>query len=192
MANTLQHKLRARLNEEVENTITRLESFDFDGTLINSPSPEEGVPIWEKAYGKEYPHVGWWGRVESLDVSIYEMKALPQVLAAYQKAAARPDTMKIMLTGRRNKEPLMAAVKHILDAKGMTFDQYLFNYGGETSQNKIKQLNNLLANHPNIVEVVLYDDRLSHEQTFREWGKSLLDNGRLGVFTFNLVTSDHH
>tara|TARA_R110000868_G_scaffold401649_2_gene677272 strand:- start:7969 stop:8553 length:585 start_codon:yes stop_codon:yes gene_type:complete len=194
MENEILNKLRQRLSEEV-NKITRLEVFDFDGTLISTPLPENGISIWEKAYGKEWPHTGWWSRLESLDQDIFEMRALPQVTAAYQAAAARPDTMKIMMTGRRGGrkyDALMAAVKSILDKKGLVFDGYYYNYKGETSEYKIGELNKILSENPNIVDVVLYDDRVAHEPAFQEWGKSLLDNGRLKIFTFNLITSDHH
>lgn len=188
---SVKDRIKNSLREAMEG-ITRLESFDFDGTLIDTPLPEFGKPIWEKAYGKEYPHVGWWSKIESLDTSIFEMKALPQVAAAYKEAKSRPDTMTIMLTGRRNKEPLMSAVKGILSSKGMTFDQYLFNYGGETSANKIDQLNNILNVNPSIVEVVLFDDRDTHIPTFEAWGQSLLTSGRLTNFVMNHIKGDHH
>ena len=35
--------------------ITRLEFFDFDATLFNSPLPEDGVELWKQATGKEFP-----------------------------------------------------------------------------------------------------------------------------------------
>jgi len=194
MENEVLNNLRKRLTE-MKNGVTRLEVFDFDGTLIDTPLPENGKPIWEKATGKEWPHKGWWSRLESLDQDIFEMRALPQVTAAYKQAASRLDTMKIMMTGRRGGrkyDALMAAVKSILDKKGLTFDGYYYNYKGETSAYKISELNKILSENPNIVDVTLYDDRVAHEPTFQEWGKSLLDNGRLENFTFNLVTSDHH
>ena len=177
---------------EAKNNVTRLEVFDFDGTLIDTPLPENGKPIWEKAYGKPWPHEGWWSRVESLDQDVFEMRALPQVQAAYKKAASRPDTRTIMLTGRRGDKPgknkfaaLMAAVKSILDNKGMTFDSYHYNYKGETSAYKVSELNKILAANPNIVDVTMYDDR--HQSIFEEWGQSLLDSGRLKSFTFNHI-----
>ena len=191
MSQDIKDRLRVRLVEAMEG-VTRLEVFDFDGTLISTPLPETGKPQWEKATGKEYPHVGWWGRAESLDSEIFEMRPLPQVQAAYKEATSRSDTMVIMLTGRRNKEPLMGLVKGILDSKGMKFDRYLFNYGGETSANKIKQLSDLLVEIPNIVDVTLFDDRNLHIPIFDAWGKGLVDSGRLKNYTMNHVKGDNH
>lgn len=179
---------------EAKNNVTRLEVFDFDGTLIDTPLPEVGKPIWEKAYQTEWPHEGWWSRVESLDQKVFDMKALPQVQAAYKKAAARPDTRTIMLTGRRGDKPgknkfaeLMAAVKSILDNKGMRFDSYHYNNRGETSAFKVNELNKILNAYPNIVDVTLYDDRDEHIPTFQAWGDELVASGRLKNFTMNHI-----
>jgi hypothetical protein len=175
--------------------ITKLHVYDFDGTLVLSPLPEFGKPKWEEFHGKEFPHVGWWSKLESLDTDIFEMRVLPQVADFYNESYTQEDTMNIMLTGRRGgkkNEALMAAVRAILDSRGLIFDSYHFNYRGETSEFKIGELERILSENPDIVEVTLYDDRLSHEEGFRVWGNTLLDNGRLEKFTFNLITSDHH
>ena len=63
----------------------RLIIFDLDGTLMNTPSPEEGKPLWEKHYGEKYPHIGWWGRKESLDTNVFNIKPIPSVLSQLLK-----------------------------------------------------------------------------------------------------------
>jgi len=198
MENEILDKLRKRLAEEV-NKITRLEVFDFDGTLISTPLPEFGKPIWEKEYGQKWPHVGWWSRVESLDQRIFEMKPLAQVAAANRTSTARPDTMNIMMTGRRGDKTgatkfanLMGAVKAVLDKNGFTFDGYYYNTRGETSAYKIGELNRILNANPNIVDVTLYDDRDQHIPTFQTWGDELVANGRLTNFTMNHIKGEHH
>lgn len=50
---------------------TKLAIFDFDGTLINTSTPENGKVLWEKEFLFEWPFNGWWGRPESLDSRIY-------------------------------------------------------------------------------------------------------------------------
>ena len=175
--------------------ITRLEVYDFDGTLIDTPLPEVGKPIWEKAYGKEFPHQGWWSRIESLDTDIFDMRPLPQVVAAYKKSSVRPDTKNVMMTGRRGGrkfDELMGKVKSILDSKGLTFDGYYYNYKGETSAYKIDELNKILSENPNIVDVTLYDDRDEHIPVFQAWGDALMGSGRLKQFTINHIKGDHH
>jgi hypothetical protein len=41
--------------------------YDFDGTLANTPTPREGKIMYENKIGQAWPHVGWWGRQESLE-----------------------------------------------------------------------------------------------------------------------------
>ena len=41
--------------------------FDFDGTLVHSPTPHEGKPVWLKETGMVWPYNGWWGKSETLD-----------------------------------------------------------------------------------------------------------------------------
>jgi len=182
-----------KYTEEIFNDlITKLFVYDYDGTLINTPLPEDGKPMWEKFHGKEYPHVGWWSKIESMDMDVFEMVTLPEALGFYKISKAMDDAANIMMTGRRETTVLMDRCKEILDSHGFEFDQYRYNYGGETCENKISQLTKVLVANPNIVEVTLYDDRLSHEQTFRDWGASLLESGRLTEFTFVLITSNNH
>ena len=42
---------------------TKVAFFDFDGTLMNSPTPENGKIIYKEKTGVNYPYEGWWGRV---------------------------------------------------------------------------------------------------------------------------------
>jgi len=178
-------KDRLRLLLEEAGEITRLECFDFDGTLIDTPLSDVGIPMWEKATGEKFPYEGWWGQIESLDTNIFEMPVIPQVAEAYKKAKARPDTMVIMVTGRQNTPELTSAVKGILDSKGMTFDAYRFNTGGDTGEIKRNQLNVILGANLNINEVILYDDREKHFEDFEAWGAELLEGDF--VKSFQLV-----
>lgn len=175
--------------------ITKLHVYDYDGTLIDTPLPEYGRPKWEEFHGKDFPHVGWWSKLESLDTDIFEMRVLPQVAEFYNESYAQEDTMNIMLTGRRGgrkNEALMAAVRAILDSKGLIFDSYHFNYRGETSEFKIGELERVLSENPDIVEVTLYDDRDEHIPTFENWGNELVKSGRLVAFTMHHIKGDHH
>ena len=46
--------------------------FDFDATLIKTTLPDVGKGMWSSHHGIEYPHVGWWGRKESLDSDVFD------------------------------------------------------------------------------------------------------------------------
>ena len=81
----------------------RLAVYDFDGTLIDSPEPEVGKKQWEEKMGQPYPHVGWWGRRESLDTDVFDIKPFPNILAKLQANMADPSTTTIILTSRMEK-----------------------------------------------------------------------------------------
>ena len=71
----MKDKTRMVLREGiVDDTIKRIVIFDFDGTLIDTDTPESGKTLWEKEFGFEWPFKGWWGRAESLDSRIYFQK----------------------------------------------------------------------------------------------------------------------
>lgn len=174
--------------------ITKLAVFDFDGTLVDTPLPvmvQKGKhnvatsPEWEEKTGKPWPHVGWWGRKESLDMDVFDMPTISSVISDYKREVSDPNTLTIMLTGRLKK--LGSEVKAVLDAKGLSFDMYLYNNGGETSKNKIKQMNKILDEYPSITTVEMWDDRTGHISTFQSWGDSL--EGK--KFKINHVINDH-
>jgi len=165
--------------------ITKLSVMDFDGTLVDTGIPDTHKPIWKEKTGTDWPHEGWWGRKESLDLSVFDFKTKPEVISDYRKEAANENTMVIMLTGRRAK--LGAEVKAVLDSKGLTFDDYLFNYGSDTLTNKIEQVEKILTYNPEIIFLEMWDDRNEHIPTFEEWGNNLVKIGRLQNFKMNHI-----
>ena len=46
--------------EQKKGKVTKLTFFDFDGTLADSPTPENGKQKYKEVTGNEYPHQGWW------------------------------------------------------------------------------------------------------------------------------------
>jgi len=201
MNTTVKKNLR-RMLVEAAGKPTKLYVFDFDATLIDTALPEEGRRIWKEKHGFPFPSksadeveqnkkiTGWWGRKESLDMETFVMPLIPEVKSAYDKVKNDPDVMKVMLTGRRGK--MGNEVKNILDSHGLKFDAYLFNNKSDTLTAKITYLNELLSNNPDIKDVTLFDDRTEHIPTFENWGKELVDSGRLVDFTMNHIQSDHH
>jgi len=163
--------------------------FDFDGTLVNTAiASPENKEKWSKHYGKPWPYIGWWGREESLDRKVWDMNPIPEVKKDYDTVKSDPSNLVVMLTGRVNK--ISNLVKTILNDLGFSFDYYLFNRGGNTLNEKINHLNDLLDKFPNIREVELWDDRLEHFSSFKDWGKKLKDTGRIDSFYLNEIKSD--
>jgi len=173
----------------MDTKITKLSVFDFDGTLVNSPMPDTGRIEYEKNTGQKWPHVGWWGKPESLDQNIFDISENPSVINAYRKEKANPNTRVIMLTGRMSK--MGHLVKDILDSKGLSFDGYYYNTGGSTDVAKIRTLEDELSSFPSIEIVELWDDRESHVPMFEAWGDTQTSSGRLKRFDINLVITNN-
>ena len=81
--------------------ITKLAIFDFDGTLVDTPLPETGKELYQEKTGKQWPHIGWWSKQESLDLQVFEMPTLDEVITDYERCFAEDGTAVVMLTGRR-------------------------------------------------------------------------------------------
>lgn len=131
----------------------RLVIFDFDGTLIDSPEKEIGMKTWEEKTGQPYPHVGWWGRKESLDTNIFDIKPFPNVLAELENEKNIPDTSVVILTSRMEK--LRPEVENILNLNNIVVDDVLLKRGGEGKGDVIM---NILRYNPDLKEIIVYDD----------------------------------
>lgn len=166
--------------------ITRICVLDFDGTLINTPIPEKGYVQYKEKTGQDWPHKGWWGRVESLDTAIFDMPVMSSVISEYKKESKNPNTLMVMMTGRLPK--LSDAVKKILDSHGLKFDIYEFNNGGSTLHSKITSLNKLIEEYSNVKSIALWDDRDEHIPAFNAWGAA-----QDGIdYHMTHVKSNHH
>lgn len=170
----------------------KLSVFDFDGTLIDTPTKETGVIKYKEKTGQEWPYQGWWGRPETLDVEIFDMDIVPSVKTAYDIERKSPETMVIMLTGRIPR--LRHLVEGILDMFGFKFDGYYYNMGGSTDVSKIKTITEILDKHKSIVEVKMWDDRTEHIQIFKDWGQKQIKSGRLKSFNIEhvILENPHH
>jgi hypothetical protein len=186
----MKDKIRMILREGiVDDKINRIAIFDFDGTLIDTDTPESGKTLWQKQFGFEWPFKGWWGRPESLDSRIYFQKdpkltpglkeiglkknifdntPIPITLSAYKEQSSREDTLSILLTGRHSGVGQL--VTDILNSKGIKFDDYIYKTGNlDTADFKIQVLNKLVSNNPNLIEMEIWEDRDDHLPIFQAW-----------------------
>jgi hypothetical protein len=144
-------------------TPERLVIFDFDGTLFRSPlKPEE----WPE--GK-----GWWGRPESLDepcVPAYPDPDwwVPEVVEEARGAIDDPDVHAVLLTGRLKKK-FTDRIDDLLAQATLDFDEVLLTHGkGGTIGFKLRALERLLEERPEIRMVTIWDDREDHVQPISE------------------------
>jgi len=138
--------------------IKKLAFYDFDGTLADSPLPEQGKEEWSKVYGKPYPHIGWWGRVESLDIKVFEIELFDTTEKLARQDISDPETLAFILTSRMEK--LRPALEAVLDYHGIRFDYVDMKSGGETKGQKIL---NYISKYPDVVRVDVYDDNYERE-----------------------------
>lgn len=170
--------------------ITKLSIFDFDGTLVDTPLPDTGRQTYQDKTGKPWPHEGWWSKHESLDLKVFDMPTVEEVIEAHAKEMAEEGTAVVMLTGRITD--LAKHVEAILESKGLKFDEYHYNRGGETSYSKRKTMDKLLEKYKDVTHIEMWDDRLAHIPAFEEWGQAHVASGRLTHFNINLVKGNHH
>lgn len=194
----------------VDDKINRIAIFDFDGTLIDTDTPESGKTLWQKEFGFEWPFKGWWGRPESLDSRIYFQKypkltpglkeiglkknifdnaPIPRTLSAYKVQYARPDTLTVLLTGRHSGVGQL--VTDILNSKGIKFDDYIYKTGSlDTADFKIEVLNKLASNNPDLKEITMYEDRNDHIIIFKRFGEQLVKDKKIDTFNLYQVTNN--
>lgn len=133
--------------------IQRLDAFDFDGTLIQSPEKESGKIAWTKKKGTPYPHKGWWGRAESLDLDVFDIQLFPDIFKKLQEANADPNSYVIILTSRMEK--LRPQVEAILIKNNIRVDKVDMKDGW---RNKGQKILDYIRKFPDLEEINMYDD----------------------------------
>lgn len=144
--------------------IKKLDFFDFDGTLMDTFTPEEGKEIWKDKKGEEYPHKGWWGRKESLDVDVFNIQPIKPVYSEYRKSINDSESLTVLLTNRIPK--LKDAVINVLSQHNITFDDYNLKSG---KGNKVDRILEYLNKYPSVKEINIYDDREKELVEFRNF-----------------------
>jgi len=168
--------------KKMENVIKRLVAFDLDSTLMNTPSPEEGIPMWEKATGEKYPHKesDWWYNPESLDLEIFDIQPFPAVMNQFKQEKATPNTLVFILTSRPEK--LRSEVQVIMDKHGIDVELEMFSNDNRTKGDKIIEL---LDWYPDLEEINVYDDRQ------KEIDRYLAVKDKIPEYiTFNIYVAD--
>lgn len=165
--------------------IKKIEIFDFDGTLCQSPeNTDENRKIWESVTGRKWPHKGqgWWSKEETLDHDVFDIKLNEPVSQAALEAIADPYVYTVLLTGRIPK--FAKKIKEICRRNGLPyFDAYYFNDSHNTLDFKISKMNILKDEFPHVTLFTMWEDRVEHIPHFEEWGKLNYGSG----FTMNIV-----
>ena len=129
--------------------------WDFDGTLAKSPLPDTGKEQWTKHHGKQYPHIGWWGKPESLCLNAFDIKPNDEVMNDLKNSLAEGCTNWI-LTSRMHK--LKEHVCNVLDYfhpdLSQNFDGMSFASNLDKGQRILK-----IIDGQEVTSVDVYEDR---------------------------------
>lgn len=141
-----------------------LHIYDFDGTLFDTPGPETGIPLWESFHGTTWPHRGWWGEPESLDLDVFDIGPNPHVLAQFEQSMGDPGVHTVVLTGRHTG--LRPQVSTVLNEWNVQPDELVLTpslHG--TLSFKMGYIEKWVERVP-LERVVMWEDRESHVQAF--------------------------
>ncbi|NIQ15290.1 MAG: hypothetical protein GTO02_13120 [Candidatus Dadabacteria bacterium] len=174
--------------EAAPSGINKIAIFDFDDTLVFTPTPEEGKPAYQSATGEPWPHQGWWGQTKSMEPPVFnkEPEKLNQNVAkAFHTFRDDPHTYVVVMTGRIAK--FENRVKEILNHYGIHPDEYFFRGQKDIAQHQdyprkgdtfdykaFVVINRLMS--PQIQVVEIFDDREEHIPRFLQLGRDLKQN----------------
>lgn len=140
---------------------TVLNVFDFDGTLMNSPLPEEGKIKYKELTGNDWPHRGWWGQIDSLKP--FDVKPIEVTKTLYNRYTSLPNSVNVLMTNRLAKfEPV---VKEKLSGLYI-FDYYDFKNDNREKPDRIKDI---LKNNPSIEIINIFDDMDDQIERFNKF-----------------------
>ena len=132
------------------NNPTTLNVFDFDGTLMDSPMPNPGKEKYKEITGNDWPHKGWWGRIDSLKP--FDIKPIEKTAQLYNEYSVIPNSVNVLMTNRLAK--FESVVKEKLSGLYI-FDYYDFKNDNREKPERIKEI---LKNNPTIDTINIFDD----------------------------------
>jgi len=157
--------------------ITRILFIDFDATLADSPMPDVGKNIWLKKTGQEYPHIGWWGRKESLNNEVFDIKLFDEVKRVLDEGNRDPNTVSVLLTSRVSK--LLPEILTVLEANDAKFDHYSLK---ENNKDKNVRIKEFIKQYPSVSQIDIYDDRDKEFAVFKNLESEIGDLFEINIF----------
>lgn len=163
--------------------IQRLVAFDFDGTLINSPEKEEGKRFWSYKKNAPYPYDGWWGRPESLDLEVFDIKPFPSVLSQLKKELITPNSYVIVLTSRMEK--LRPQIEAVLEKNNIHVDKVDMK---RAEGDKGKKILRYVQEMPDLKTINVYEDRDTDIASYEAIRSQLPEGIEFNIYVANRGT----
>lgn len=156
----------------VDPSVENLYVFDCDDTLIKQTLKADGLKIYKKVTGKDWPHERWWTRPESLKPPFPVKIKAPQK-AAYVRALEDPKGKVVVMTGRVATKDMKSTVGALLTKFGfgpLRYGDNLFlkrvNVRSTVGWKK-SMLTGFTKRFPNLKKISMWDDRGDHVREFR-------------------------
>tara|TARA_R110000772_G_scaffold2410_1_gene8334 strand:+ start:49996 stop:50523 length:528 start_codon:yes stop_codon:yes gene_type:complete len=159
-----------------------LSIFDLDSTLYITPLPTDLNREILSVY-RGYEKSGWWGKAESLDTELFDIKPNPWILEKYDTHTKNGD-YKVLMTGRIKK--LESAVRKVIEQDGFIFKELHLADGRKTIDFKVSRIKSLIEKLKP-TEVFFYDDRTEHIPTFRKVGDEIEDTLGIPFRLFHVI-----
>lgn len=166
----------------------KLISFDFDKTLFLTPEPEFGKDIFLEKTGKVWPHIGWWGKSETLDLKIFDIPLNQWVYSKYVEFSDIEENFMILATGRLMKvDGMFDNVNKILDKNSIEFNEVHLNWGGDTLKFKLKLFEQKIQSL-GVEEFIMFDDRELHLIQFQEWANDFSKKNNIKITIVDVIS----
>jgi hypothetical protein len=154
----------------MDRIINKICIFDWDSTLCFSPENTlENRNHWESVTGMKWVGNGWWGKLESLDCNVFDIKMNSHVLNIAKEYLEKSDVYTVILTGRVSKfENIIKDIMYRHDMKDV--DAYHFNDSHNTLDFKLRKIEEIANRFPSATIFEMWEDREEHIPYFIEWG----------------------
>ena len=136
--------------------VKTLAVFDFDDTLFNSPEAPRG-------------HKGNWHiKPESLPDNPKEKDWNLDIVSKALDLCEDPSVYCVMMTGRVGNI-FGEKIDAMLKGKGLNFAKTYYNeFGGDTAQYKMDEINRLLNKLPNVKNLLMWEDQKEKAEKYSE------------------------